>query len=61
MAELAADRRRRARRDPRAKRLFDGGAIPAGLELTGSKATPSGVVIATYRTGADIKYGSFAN
>jgi len=42
------------------KRLFDGGAIPAGLELTDSKATPSGVVLATYRTGADIKYGSFA-
>jgi dihydrofolate reductase len=41
------------------KRLFDGGAIPAGLELTSSQTTPGGVIAATYRTGADIKYGSF--
>jgi dihydrofolate reductase len=41
------------------KRLFDGGAIPAGLELTSSKTTPGGVIAATYRTGAEIKYGSF--
>ena len=42
------------------KRLFDGGAVPAGLELVRSDVSPSGVVMATYRTGAEIKYGSFA-
>lgn len=42
------------------KRLFDGGTVPAGLELTGSQATPGGVIAATYRSGAEIKYGSFA-
>jgi hypothetical protein len=42
------------------KRLFDGGAVPAGLELKSSQASSTGVVAATYRTGAEIKYGSFA-
>jgi dihydrofolate reductase len=42
------------------KRLFDGGTVPAGFELTGSQVTSSGVIAATYRTGAEIKYGSFA-
>jgi dihydrofolate reductase len=42
------------------KRLFDGGAMPDGLELTDSQASSTGVIIATYRTGAEIKYGSFA-
>jgi dihydrofolate reductase len=42
------------------KRLFDGGAVPSGLELTASKTSPSGAIIATYRTGAEIKRGSFA-
>jgi dihydrofolate reductase len=42
------------------KRLFDGGTIPEGLELTSSQATPGGVIAATYRTGAEIKYGTFA-
>jgi dihydrofolate reductase len=42
------------------KRLFDGGTVPAGLELTGSEASPTGVIIATYRSGAEIEYGSFA-
>src|SRR4029450_12313968 len=42
------------------KRLFDGGTVPDGLELTGSQASSTGVIIATYRSGADIKYGSFA-
>ena len=41
------------------KRLFDGGTVPAGLELTGSQVSSSGVTIAAYRTGAEIKYGSF--
>jgi dihydrofolate reductase len=42
------------------KRLFDGGTAPAGLEVTRSEAFSTGVVMATYRTGANIKYGSFA-
>jgi dihydrofolate reductase len=42
------------------KRLFDGGAVPAGLELANSQVSTTGVVIATYRSGAEIKYGSFA-
>jgi dihydrofolate reductase len=41
------------------KRLFDGGTVPAGLELTSSQPTPGGVIAATYRSGAEIKYGSF--
>jgi dihydrofolate reductase len=41
------------------KRLFDGGTVPAGLEVTRSEAFSTGVVMATYRSGADIKYGSF--
>jgi dihydrofolate reductase len=41
------------------KRLFDGGAVPAGLEPVRSEVSSSGVIMATYRTGADIKYGSF--
>jgi dihydrofolate reductase len=42
------------------KRLFDGGTVPAGLELTRSQVTSNGVIMAVYRTGAEIKYGSFA-
>jgi dihydrofolate reductase len=42
------------------KRLFDGGTVPEGLELTSSVTTDGGVIAATYRTGAEIKYGSFA-
>jgi dihydrofolate reductase len=41
------------------KRLFDGGTVPAGLEPTSSQVLPGGVIVATYRTGAEIKYGSF--
>jgi dihydrofolate reductase len=44
----------------RGKRLFDGGTVPAGVELTGSQVSSSGVIMANYRTGAEIKYGSFA-
>jgi dihydrofolate reductase len=43
------------------KRLFDGGAVPEGLEVTSSQVSSTGVVMATYRTGAEIKYGSFAS
>jgi len=42
------------------KRLFDGGTVPAGLEMTGSRTSTTGVTISTYRTGAEIKSGSFA-
>jgi dihydrofolate reductase len=41
------------------KRLFDGGTLPAGLELASSQISSSGVITATYRTGAEIKGGSF--
>jgi dihydrofolate reductase len=41
------------------KRLFDGGTVPAGFEATSSETSSTGVVMATYRTGAEIKYGSF--
>jgi dihydrofolate reductase len=42
------------------KRLFDGGTVPAGLEVASSEVSPGGVIMATYRSGAEIKYGSFA-
>jgi dihydrofolate reductase len=42
------------------KRLFDGGTVPAGLELVSSQTSSSGVIMANYRSGAEIKYGSFA-
>lgn len=42
------------------KRLFDGGTVPEGLELTSSVTTAGGVIAATYRTGREINYGSFA-
>jgi dihydrofolate reductase len=42
------------------KRLFDGGTVPAGLELVSSQVSSSGVIMASYRSGAEIKYGSFA-
>jgi len=43
------------------KRLFDSGTVPEGFELTASQVTPGGVIAATYRSGAEIKYGSFAS
>lgn len=42
------------------KRLFDGGTTPGGFELTSAETSSTGVIIATYRSGAEIKYGSFA-
>ena len=42
------------------KRLFAGGAMPAGLKVTDVKTSGSGVVITTYERAGDIKYGSFA-
>jgi len=43
------------------KRLFAEGAVPAGLTLTESAVSTSGVVMATYEPGSEIKYGSFAD
>src|SRR5829696_2824668 len=42
------------------KRLFEGAALADGLELTTSQVSSTGVIMAAYRTGADIKSGSFA-
>jgi dihydrofolate reductase len=43
------------------KRLFDGGTVPAGLEVVSSQTSSTGVIMATYRSGAEIKYGSFVD
>lgn len=42
------------------KRLFAEGTIPAGFELIECKISPSGVLIANYRRGGEVKTGSFA-
>jgi dihydrofolate reductase len=42
------------------KRLFGEGAVPAGFKLIESKASPKGVIIATYTRAGDVKTGSFA-
>src|SRR3712207_2342246 len=42
------------------KRLFGEGAVPDGLEMTSSAISSTGVVMATYCTGGEIKAGSFA-
>jgi hypothetical protein len=34
--------------------------VPAGLELVSSQVTSTGVTVASYRTGAEIKYGTYA-
>jgi dihydrofolate reductase len=41
------------------KRLFGDGTGPAGFDVVDSRVLASGVIAATYRTGADIKYGTF--
>jgi len=41
------------------KRLFNGGTIPAGLELIDSTTSSTGVVINRYRRAGDIRYGTF--
>jgi dihydrofolate reductase len=43
----------------RGKRLFEAGAIPAGLELVASTTSSTGVVINRYRREGDIRSGSF--
>ena len=42
------------------KRLFDDGAIPAGLRVLGSTTSSTGVVIVEYARADGIKYGSLA-
>jgi dihydrofolate reductase len=42
------------------KRLFGHGTPPAGFEVTSSRVLSSGVIAATYRSGAKINYGTFA-
>jgi hypothetical protein len=34
--------------------------VPAGMELARSQVSSTGVIMATYRSGAEIKGGSFA-
>lgn len=43
------------------KRLFGDGVIPATFRLKESKASPSGVIIASYRRAGEIKTGSFGS
>ena len=43
----------------RGKRLFDQGTIPAAYTLADSKASPTGVVVATLKRAGDVKTGSF--
>ncbi len=42
------------------KRLFADGTIPAAFELTESKTSPNGVIIANYKRSGEVKTGSFA-
>ncbi len=41
------------------KRLFEPGTPAGGLEVIDSEVSPSGVIMTRYRTGAEIKGGSF--
>jgi dihydrofolate reductase len=41
------------------KRLFGEGTIPAAFNLTDSKISPSGVIIASYRRDGEVRLGSF--
>ncbi len=42
------------------KRLFGQGTIPSGLKLIDAKISATGVIIATYVPGGEIRPGSFA-
>ncbi|QOR37709.1 dihydrofolate reductase [Billgrantia diversa] len=42
------------------KKLFDAGASPAAFELTASRASPNGIVIAKYVHDGPVKTGDFA-
>jgi len=41
------------------KRLFGNGTLPAAFKLTRSQASTTGVIMATYARGGEIKVGSF--
>ncbi len=41
------------------KRLFDQGTVPSGLKLIDSKASGTGVIVATYIPDGELKTGSF--
>ncbi len=41
------------------KRLFAEGTAPAAFELTGSKTSPKGVIIANYKRAGEVTTGSF--
>jgi dihydrofolate reductase len=41
------------------KRLFGEGTIPAAFNLTDSRVSPSGVIIASYRREGEVELGSF--
>ena len=42
------------------KRLFEQGTLPASSTLVESQASPSGVIIATFKRAGELKTGSFA-
>lgn len=41
------------------KKLFAGGAIPAGFKLLQGEVSPSGVIVASYGRAGDVKTGTF--
>lgn len=41
------------------KRLFGEGTIPVSYELTESKSSPNGVIVATFKRAGDVRTGSF--
>lgn len=43
----------------RGKRLFGDGTRPAAFELTDSAVSPSGVIVASYKRGGEVKTGMF--
>jgi len=43
------------------KRLFGDGTIPRAFELTASKVSPSGVILATFRRAGEVEVGTFAS
>jgi dihydrofolate reductase len=43
------------------KRLFAGGAVPAGLRLVSSTVSTTGVIIGTYQPAGELVTGSFAD
>jgi dihydrofolate reductase len=43
------------------KRLFAEGTMPAAFELTDSKVSPKGVIVANYKRAGDVETGSFAD